>query len=237
MNVHFRFCFLFLVIPLAPQLAQCQKLPADAAVTEGRGVYEQRCATCHGMKGEGVSAVIAMGGPNIQAFHDPQDVIHAVENGKGIMPSFTKVLSKQEIQSVAEYVTKELAVIPLVPGNPSVGGRLFRQNCAPCHRTAVRGGALAFAGVNAPALVGKDAAIVAGAIRSGPGPMPKFSSTEINNQELASIVAYVQYVQHPPSPGGNPLGWYGPVAEGFAAWVMLFALIGLTVWIEKGGKG
>lgn len=233
----FRFYFIFLAVILAPQLAWGQKQPSSPTLAEGREVFQQRCATCHGMQGQGASSVIAIAGPNIQAVHNPQDVIHRVETGKGIMPSFAKILSKRQIDSVAAYVTQELAVIPLLPGDASAGGELFRENCASCHRTAVRGGALAFTGVNAPSLVGKDAAIVAGAIRSGPGPMPKFSRAEISNKQMASIVAYVQYVQHPPSPGGTPLGWYGPVAEGFAAWVILFALIGLTFWIEKGGKG
>lgn len=237
MLIHFRSYFLLFVISLVPQLALCQNGQVKPARNEGERVFVQRCATCHGMKGQGVSSVIAIGGPDIQAVHDPQDVIRTVKSGKGIMPSFSRVLSKQEIGSVAAYVTQQLATIPLVPGNISNGGELFRDNCASCHRTAVRGGALAFTGVNAPSLVGKDAAIVAGAIRSGPGPMPKFSASEISNQQLASIVSYVQFVQRPPSPGGDPLGWYGPVAEGFAAWVILLALIVLTFWIEKGGKG
>lgn len=229
--------FLFLLISLAPKAARCQGQAMNPVLAEGRRVYQQRCSTCHGMNGEGVSSIIGIAGPDIQAFHDPQKVIDTVENGKGIMPSFTKILSRKKIDSVAAYVTQELAVIPLLRGNLSDGGRLFRENCASCHRTAVRGGALAFTGVNAPSLVGMDSALVAGAIRSGPGPMPKFSPAEVSNEQLASIVAYVRFVQHPPSPGGIALGWLGPVAEGFVAWVILFALIGLTFWIEKGGQG
>lgn len=237
MLIRFRFYVLLFMISLAPQFALGQTQPANSTLSVGREIFQQRCATCHGAQGQGVSSVIGIAGPNIQAFHDPRVVIHTVENGKGIMPSFGKVLSKPEIHSVAAYVTQKLAVIPLLPGDPSAGGELFRENCASCHRTAVRGGALAFTGVNAPSLVGMDSAFVAGAIRSGPGPMPKFPPSEISDQQLASIVAYVRFVQHPPSPGGDALGWYGPVAEGFVAWVVLFALIGMAVWIERGGKG
>lgn len=236
-RLRFYFVLLVILIPLAPQLALCRKQPANGNLSEGRKVFQERCATCHGMKGEGVSSVIAIGGPNIQAVHDPKVVVRTLKTGNGIMPSFARVLSKQEMDSVAAYVTQKLAVIPLGPSHLGNGGMLFRQYCSTCHRTAARGGALAFTGVNAPDLVGKDPAIVAGAIRSGPGPMPKFSTSEISNQELSSIVAYVQYVEHPPDPGGSPLGWYGPVAEGLAAWVILFVLIGVTFWIEKGGKG
>lgn len=164
-------------------------------------------------------------------------VMAAMEIGPGHMPTFVYVLSVAEMRAVADYVTQQIAMIPLAGGDLSEGGELFRANCAPCHRTAVRGGALAFTGINAPALTGKSAAIVAGAIRWGPGPMPRFPPSVLNDRQLASIVRYVKFVQHPPSPGGNPIGYSGPVAEGFVGWVSVFVLIGAALWIEKGGKG
>jgi len=45
--------------------------------------------------------------------------------------------------------------LPLTQGDLGEGGKLFRVYCASCHRTAVRGGALAFTGRNAPALTNK----------------------------------------------------------------------------------
>jgi quinol---cytochrome-c reductase cytochrome c subunit len=153
------------------------------------------------------------------------------------MPSFVNTLSLPQIHAVADYVTQDLAVIPYSNGDISEGGMLFRQYCAACHRTAVRGGALAFVGTNAPALTNKSDAILAGAIRWGPGPMPAFPADAISNKQIWSIVDYIRYVQHPPNPGGDPMNWYGPVAEGFAAWVGLLLLVLLTFWIERGGKG
>ncbi len=161
----------------------------------------------------------------------------AMEVGPSHMPTFAYLLSVREMRAVADYVTQQLAVIPFTGGDLSAGGKLFREYCAPCHRTAVRGGALAYTGVNAPALTGKAPALVAGAIRWGPGPMPSFPASVLDDRQLASIVRYVEFVQQPPNPGGSPLKWYGPVSEGFAAWVMLLALIGLSAWIERGGKG
>jgi ubiquinol-cytochrome c reductase cytochrome c subunit len=96
---------------------------------------------------------------------------------------------------------------------------------------------MVFIGTNAPDLTDKTPAVIAGAIRWGPGPMPPFPESLLDNQQLASIVDYVSYVQHPPHPGGNALGWYGPIPEGFVAWIIVAALIGATIWIEKGGKG
>jgi len=161
----------------------------------------------------------------------------AMEVGPSHMPSFAYVLSVQEMRSVADYVTQKLAVIPLAAGDIGEGGKLFRIYCAPCHRTAVRGGALVFTGINAPDLSQESAALIAGAIRWGPGPMPAFPPSVLDNKQLNSVVDYIKFVQHPPSPGGSPMNWFGPTAEGFAVWVCLFGLIIVTGWIEKGGKG
>ncbi|HTU49604.1 MAG TPA: c-type cytochrome [Acidobacteriaceae bacterium] len=223
--------FLFVTHVAFSQPALAQPFPP------GKAIFEQHCAKCHGDSGQGISAVVSIAGPCLQAEHNRGKVVAAVELGPGHMPSFVYTLSLPQIHAVADYVTHDIAVIPLDNGDLSEGGKLFRRNCAACHRTAVRGGALAFIGTNAPALTGDSAAIVAGAIRWGPGPMPAFPAAAISDQQVASIVKYVSYVQHPASPGGSPLNWYGPVAEGFAAWVGVLLLVCLTFWIERGGKG
>ncbi|HTW63566.1 MAG TPA: c-type cytochrome [Bryobacteraceae bacterium] len=226
----------FLPILLTSQFAFCQQ-PEGGLSPNGQALFLQRCAKCHGEKGEGISALINVLGPSLQAEHDPGMVMAAMEVGPGHMPSFVYALSVADMRAVADYVTQRLAVIPLTGGNLSEGGELFRANCAPCHRTAVRGGALAFTGVNAPALTEKSAAIIAGAIRWGPGPMPAFPASVLNDRQLASVVQYVRFVQHPPNPGGNPIGYFGPVAEGLAGWVAVFFLVGVVMWIERGGVG
>ncbi|MGH9522965.1 MAG: c-type cytochrome [Terriglobales bacterium] len=216
--------------PQAPPTAQ----PASPDVA---AIFQQRCAKCHGDKGQGVSGFITFGGPNIEAEHETGPVMTAMEVGPSHMPSFARILSLDEMRSVADYVTHTLAVIPLGGGDLGEGGELFRVYCAPCHRTAVRGGVMVYTGVNAPALVHQSPAIIAGAIRWGPGDMPAFPSTVLNDHQLNSIVRYIQFVQHPPAPGGRPMNWFGPVAEGLVAWVALFMVIAITGWIEKGGKG
>jgi|SRR5579884_1415763 len=220
-----------LLFALGAACGLCQA-PDSAA-----GIFHERCAPCHGENGEGVSAIVSIAGPPLLAVHDPGTVMTAVEVGPGRMPSFAHALSIEQIHALADYVTQTLAVLPLNGGDVAQGGKLFRRYCAPCHRTAVRGGALAFAGTNAPALTGMSAAIIAGTIRRGAGPMPSFPASILDDRQLASVVSYVQFVQRPPNPGGRTLNWYGPVAEGFVAWVAMFALIGIVGWIEKGGKG
>lgn len=226
----------FVLVLLVSPLAFCRQAEGSPSPS-GAAIFSRRCSKCHGEQGQGISANISIAGPSLQAEHNPGRVMMAVEIGPSHMPSFVNVLSVQEIRTVAYYVSQHIAVIPLQGGDLSEGGRLYRTTCAPCHRTAARGGALAFTGVNAPALTGCSPELIAGAIRWGPGPMPAFPKAVLSDKQLDSIVKYATFVQQPPSPGGNPLKFYGPVAEGFAGWVGVLALVLLTVWIEKGGGG
>jgi ubiquinol-cytochrome c reductase cytochrome c subunit len=225
-----------LLVPFASGFGFGQD-PDAGPPPNGQAIFLRNCAKCHGEKGEGISAVVTIAGPNLQAEHDTGSAMTAMETGPSHMPSFVYVLSVPEMRAAADYVVNQLAVIPLTGGDLSEGGTLFRVYCATCHQTSARGGALAFTGINAPALTGKSAAIIAGAVRSGPGPMPAFPPSILTDKQLNSIVDYVEFIQHPPSPGGSPLKWYGSVAEGFAAWVSVFALVVITGWIERGGKG
>ena len=153
------------------------------------------------------------------------------------MPAFSRILAAEQIRAVSQYVTSNLATIPLTHGDIGEGGKLFRVYCATCHRTAVHGGVLAFAGRNAPDLQDNSAALIAGAIRWGPGTMPAFPRFVLSDEQLASTVDYVRFVQHPPNPGGSSLKQIGPVAEGGVAALAMLFVIALAGWIERGGRG
>lgn len=230
-------CLVLAIFSLGLPAAQFGFCQQASPVPSGEQIFSQRCSHCHGIAGEGISALTSIAGPSLRAEHNHGAVMRAIEVGPSHMPTFSYILPVQQMRSVADYVTSQIAVIPLAGGNLSDGGKLFRAYCATCHGAAVRGGALAFTGINAPKLTHKSKWIVAGTIRWGPGPMPAFPSSIIDDHQLASIVNYVEYVRHPPNPGGDPLNYYGPVAEGFVAWIMLLALVGFAVWIERGGKG
>jgi ubiquinol-cytochrome c reductase cytochrome c subunit len=226
-----------LVTPFALCQAGQSDTPAGEATIDGPAIFAQKCSMCHGDHGQGIAAVDSIAGPSLQAEHDLGKVMRAVEAGPSHMPAFSRILTVPQIRSVASYVTSQLAIIPLAGGDLSEGGNIFRADCATCHRTAVRGGVLAFAGRNVPALTDKSAALIAGAIRWGPGTMPSFPASVMSDQQLDSVVQYVRFVQHPPDPGGNPLRYYGPVSEGFMGAAIVLLLIGFAMWIEKGGKG
>lgn len=211
--------------------------PPTSSSAEGAIVFATHCIKCHGPSGGGITGVISTAGPSIRAEHDLQDAIKTIRHGKGMMPSFEPLLLEAQIEAVARYVTTQLADIPLQPGNAAEGGKLFRIYCSACHGAPARGGAVTYAGTNAPSIVNVDPAIVAGAIRWGPGPMPSFAESVLSNQQLDSIVTYVRFLQHPPHPGGTPLGYFGPVAEGLIGWLGAFAIVAAAIWIERKGKG
>ena len=229
MQLYVRCSFLLLVTLVSPfAFTQSQsKAPPSA----GASVYADNCALCHGPEGKGGI------GPSLETARDAGQIMAIVRTGKGAMPAFAPQLSAEQIGEVADYVRQKLATVSLTGGSLSEGGVLYRVNCAPCHRTDVRGGALAFANGNAPKLTGLSPETIAGAVRSGPGAMPSFPPSVFDQKQLASIVSYVRFMQHPPNPGGLPLNYYGPVSEGLVALVMVGILAVIGWWIEERGRG
>ena len=74
---------------------------------------------------------------------------------------------------------------------------------------------------------------IAEAIRTGPANMPVFGPDTLTDQQVNSIVRYVEYLRDPDDPGGFALGHVGPIPEGFVAFLVgLGALMLITRWIE-----
>lgn len=88
---------------------QAPELPegADAQLVEGRNVWQARCATCHGPDGGGGTGPRLNEGRVLERFADPADQVAIIENGKGNMPSFSSVLTEEEIEAVIRY-TREI---------------------------------------------------------------------------------------------------------------------------------
>ena len=73
----------------------------DARPTTGKGIYVARCATCHGVGGQGGV------GPALEQveakYPNIEDQIAIVTNGKGAMPAWRGELTAKEIRKVVEY--------------------------------------------------------------------------------------------------------------------------------------
>ena len=213
-------------------------LTSPAVITEGQKLFAANCATCHGQQAQGTAngpSLIGVGSAAVD-----------FQVGTGRMPmqmQGPQALAKPvqftdaQVQALAAYVAS-LAPGPSIPsasqlqnGNVSNGGELFRINCAMCHNVAGAGGALT-EGKFAPQLKGVTAAHVYEAMLTGPQNMPVFNDLNLTPSDKKDIIAYLNYLEENPSPGGLELSSLGPVSEGLFLWIFgLGAIVALTVWI------
>ena len=78
---------------------------ADELFNKGKEVFLEagNCAACHTLYDAGSNAMI---GPNLNEIRpDIQRIIMAVRNGIGVMPAMEGILSDEEIEAVAHYVS------------------------------------------------------------------------------------------------------------------------------------
>ena len=82
------------------------QLKSDEIFNKGKEIFlnSGNCATCHSLKDAGSVAAV---GPNLNQIRpDIGRVINSVTNGIGVMPSYLGILSEEEINSVAYYVSE-----------------------------------------------------------------------------------------------------------------------------------
>ena len=210
--------------PAAP--ASGATVTGTDAGAQGRTLYLQSCASCHGPDGRGTA-----NGPDITAAGAAGADFYL---RTGRMPlsgpgqpntRVTPVLSQPDIQALVGYVASlgKGPQIPQVSTSTDLGRgwSLFIQNCAACHGAAAGGGAIG-GGFVAPPLQQATPVEIAEAMRVGPGVMPVF---KFSQQDQDAIVAYVLQLRNGPSPGGLSLAGLGPVPEGFVAVVVGMGLL------------
>lgn len=72
-----------------------------ASNRKGKLIYKQYCQLCHGADGKlGLSGAKDLSISEI----DMEERINQITNGKGMMTPYKDILSKEQIQSVAEYL-------------------------------------------------------------------------------------------------------------------------------------
>lgn len=208
----------------------------------GKDLYGGNCATCHGSLGEGrvpEGPVLGAGdqlaaGPSLRGVGALAADFYLrtgympLESATA-QPRRSRVLfSDREIRALVTYVAS-LGGGPPIPepqperGNLSEGLQLFTEHCAGCHQVVAEGGYVT--GALAPPLEDASAVQIAQAVRIGPYVMPTFTKQAISDDQLDSIVAYVQYAKNPNDRGGWAIGHLGPVPEGLVAWFIAAALL------------
>ena len=223
-----------LVAAVLVEAARAESQPPGTGLPDtGQALFQQDCAVCHGPRGEG-----SFRGPPINESGQAA-VSFMVTTGR--MPATSIDLdtprqapkySPEQIDALLAY-TSQFVTGPPIPdvgaGDAATGGEVYRLNCASCHQAVGAGGALAY-GTTAPALNRATPVQVVEAMRIGPGSMPAFAPSQIDDNAAANVAAYVAYLRHPDDRGGFASGHFGPVPEGFVAW--LFGLGALVLFVR-----
>jgi ubiquinol-cytochrome c reductase cytochrome c subunit len=217
------------------------RVTQSAQIAQGRAIFLEECATCHGDFAQGTPGVapslIGVGAAAVN-FQTSTGRMPAKEPGAE-NDRKPPELNPQQIKAVSAYI-ESLGGGPTVPtasqvsqvgANAGFGQQLFAADCAACHGFNGAGGALTY-GKFAPPLTKSTPTQIFEAMLTGPEAMPVFNNTTITPQEKRDIIAYVVQTRDEPNPGGFSLGRVGPVTEGLVAFLgLLLAMVFAAMWI------
>ncbi len=219
--------------------------PPAPTVALGAQLYAGNCASCHGISGAGIQASrpgaggVLGSGPSLRGVGALAGDFYLRTGYMPLadahdQPMRERVLfSDKEIRALTSYIASLGAGPPIPSPNPrqsslADGFALFTDHCAGCHQSDAEGGLVT--GARVPPLQAATATEIAEAVRVGPYLMPSFSTRQISDAQLNSIVAYVRSTRHPDDRGGWGIGHIGPVSEGIVTWLLAaVVLVGVCV--------
>jgi len=175
--------------------------PARPSVQLGGELYAGNCATCHGIDGAGIT-VPRSGAGGVLGAGPP---LRGVERLAAFLAA-----------TGANYFGGCFAWGNLSGDQVLRSLHLFTEHCAGCHQVVARGGYVP--GARVPPLQGVNATEIAEAVRVGPYLMPRFSTRQITDAQLGSIIKYVLSTRRPNNRGGWGIGNIGPIPEGLVTW-------------------
>jgi ubiquinol-cytochrome c reductase cytochrome c subunit len=233
---------LLAALALAPGAAAAPRpivRPADestkSGVELGSELFAGNCASCHGIAGEGTPIAPPLRGVGARAADFYLSTGYMPLGSAHEQPMRVRVLlNKRERDALVAYVAS-LGKGPPIPtpdpasGDVAEGRELFTEHCAGCHQVVAEGGIMP--GAKAPPLNRATPVQIAEAVRIGPYVMPTFTDKDITDDELNSIIAYVQYAQDPYDAGGWGINHLGPFPEGMVAWLIAIVVLVATCMV------
>ncbi len=189
---------------------------------EGYNLYEQSCASCHGIMLQGQKGVapslIGVGAGPVDFYLSTGRM--PLENPRDEPVRTTPLFNRRQIDALIAFIKSfggpSAPTADPAKGSLSVGLQQFTLNCAGCHQIVARGGITVGAAI--PDLQEATAQQIAEAVRMGPYLMPHFDSKQINQYQLDSLARYVLWTRHPDNAGGWGIYNIGPIPEGIVAW-------------------
>ncbi len=204
---------------------------SPSLVAEGRQLYAEGCASCHGIALQGrprVAPSLIGVGPGPVDFYLSTGRM-PLQNPRDEPERATPEFNHRQIDALIAFVSRyggpAAPAVDPSKGNLSQGIQVFTSNCAGCHQIIGRGGLTL--GAFVPNLQQATPQQIAEAVRMGPYVMPRFDANQINQQQLDSLARYVLWTRHPTDYGGWGIYNIGPIPEGMVAWFI--AIVALLI--------
>jgi len=204
-------------------------LAPPAFAQDGRALFEQGCATCHGDGAQGrrgVAPTLHGAGAQSADFYletGRMPLANPTDEPVRTKPAYTAAQRRALTRYIASLGGPEIPQVTPERGSLADGQELFASHCAGCHQIQAQGGVVPDA--VAPPLQDATAVQIAEAVRVGPYVMPAFPESQIDRHELDSIARYVLSTHHPDDRGGWGIGHIGPIPEGMIAWLLAGAAL------------
>lgn len=201
-----------------------------AAAPDGRALYVQHCAACHGLDGRG-GVGVPLSLPDFLATVDDRYLFQSIRLGRPgrTMPAF-QTLSDAQIDAIVHHIRswepdglKTSIVAGPVKGDPHNGKKIYDKRCAECHGMNGEGGkgtGVTFSrprdhSIIAPALnnsgfleSASDQVIKATLVRGRMGtPMAALPDKGYSDQEINDIVSYVRLFEE------RPIVWHREIGN------------------------
>lgn len=190
---------------------------------DGHALYQNNCAACHGLDGQG-GVGIPLGLAAFQAQASDDYLARTIRHGRPgrIMPTFSE-LTDNEIKAIIRHIRSwQPSIKPpvyshdAVQGNAVTGKKLFGQHCRSCHGVDAVGGrgtGVMFSRPhdlpivppalnNSGFLASATDAMLHTIIEQGRSntPMPAAKSLGVTAQQIDDIVRYIRSLQPPQIP-------------------------------------
>jgi ubiquinol-cytochrome c reductase cytochrome c subunit len=202
---------------------------SPALKAQGAQLYQDDCASCHGVSLQGISGVapslIGVGAGPVDFYLSTgrMPLASPQEQPQRNAPLY----NARQIDALVDYVSS-FGGPPAPTADPSrgdlaVGLHQFTLNCAGCHQIVARGGLTL--GAVAPSLQAATAQQIAEAVRMGPYLMPRFDDQQIDQHQLDSLARYILWTREPDNAGGWGIYNIGPIPEGIVAWFLGLAAL------------
>jgi cytochrome c oxidase cbb3-type subunit III len=135
------FLALALLVFVPAAAGQTSPAPRPADLAQGKKIYNNQCALCHGIGGAGGRGP-ALNQPKLPRAPTEAALIQLIQQGiPGTEMSEAWMLNQKEVRQLAAYVRSlgRVAAVRL-SGDPARGKPLFETNCASCHVVRGQGG-------------------------------------------------------------------------------------------------